>query len=47
MSGMLTLVRMYFAIALSRRGPQDLPAVGILLPLTSPAAVSVSVAGAA
>ena len=28
------LARIYFAIAIWRRGPQDLPAVGILLPLT-------------
>ncbi len=43
-SGLLTLARMYVDIALWRRGPQDLPAVGILLPLTIGAYVSISVA---
>jgi len=36
------LARLYFAIAIWRRGPQDLPAVGILLPLTIAAYVLVS-----
>jgi hypothetical protein len=44
---MLMLVRMYVAIAFGRRGPQDLPAVGILLPLTMAAYVLVSVAAGA
>jgi hypothetical protein len=44
---MLMLVRMYVAIALGRRGPQDLPAVGILLPLSIAAYVIVSVAAGA
>lgn len=43
-SGLLVLARMYFDIALWRRGPQDLPAVGILLPLTVFAYVLLSVA---
>src|SRR5579872_739417 len=47
MCGMLMLVRMYVAIALGRRGPQDLPAVGILLPLTIASYVVVSVAAGA
>lgn len=38
------LARLYFAIAIWRRGPQDLPAIGILLPLTIAAYVLVSVA---
>lgn len=33
-AGLTTLARLYVDIALWRRGPQDLPAVGILLPLT-------------
>jgi len=33
-SGLFVLARMYIDIALWRHGPQDLPAVGILLPLT-------------
>jgi hypothetical protein len=43
-SGLLVLARMYVDIALWRRGPQDLPAVGILLPLTMAAYVVLSVA---
>ena len=35
---------MYFDVALWRRGPQDLPAVGILLPLTIGAYVLISIA---
>jgi hypothetical protein len=38
------LARLYFAIAIWRRGPQDLPAVGILLPLTIAAYVLLSAA---
>jgi hypothetical protein len=38
------LARLYFAIAIWRRGPQDLPAVGILLPLTIAAYVLLSCA---
>ncbi|HEX2790881.1 MAG TPA: hypothetical protein VHN17_10660 [Steroidobacteraceae bacterium] len=38
------LVRLYFAIAIWRRGPQELPAVGILLPLTIAAYVLLSAA---
>lgn len=41
---LFTLARMYLDIALWRRGPQDLPAVGILLPLTIAAYVLISVA---
>jgi hypothetical protein len=44
MTDLFTLARLYFNIALWRRGPQDLPAVGILLPLTIAAYVFVSVA---
>jgi hypothetical protein len=44
MTDLCTLARMYFDIALWRRGPQDLPAVGILLPLTIGAYVLISVA---
>jgi hypothetical protein len=44
MSDLYTLARMYVAIALWRRGPQDLPAIGILLPLTMAAYVLISVA---
>jgi hypothetical protein len=44
MSNLFTLARLYVAIALWRRGPQDLPAVGILLPLTIAAYVLISVA---
>jgi hypothetical protein len=36
------LARLYFAIVIWRRGPQDLPAIGILLPLTIAAYVLVS-----
>jgi hypothetical protein len=36
------LARLYFAIAIWRRGPQELPAVGILLPLTIAAYVLLS-----
>jgi len=43
-SGVARLARLYVDIALWRRGPQDLPAVGILLPLTIGAYVLVSVA---
>ncbi len=43
-SGLLALARLYVDIALWRRGPQDLPAVGILLPLTIAAYVAFSVA---
>jgi hypothetical protein len=43
-SGLLALARLYVDIALWRRGPQDLPAVGILLPLTVAAYVCLSVA---
>jgi hypothetical protein len=43
-SGLLVLARMYIDIALWRRGPQDLPAVGILLPLTVAAYVLLNVA---
>lgn len=43
-SGLATLARLYVDIALWRRGPQDLPAVGILLPLTIGAYVLISVA---
>jgi hypothetical protein len=39
-----TLARLFFAIAIWRRGPQDLPAVGILLPLTIAAYVLLSAA---
>ncbi|HEY1724838.1 MAG TPA: hypothetical protein VGF89_05415 [Steroidobacteraceae bacterium] len=39
----LRLGQLYFAIAIWRRGPQDLPAIGILLPLTIAAYVLVSV----
>jgi hypothetical protein len=38
------LARLYFAIAIWRRGPQDLPAIGILLPLTIAAYVLLSAA---
>ena len=38
------LARLYFAIAIWRRGPQELPAVGILLPLTIAAYVLLSAA---
>jgi hypothetical protein len=41
-AGLTGLVRLYFAIAIWRRGPQDLPAVGILLPLTIAAYVLLS-----
>ncbi len=41
------LARLYFAIAIWRRGPQDLPAVGILLPLTIAAYVLLSAAAGA
>jgi hypothetical protein len=44
MTDLFTLARMYLDIALWRRGPQDLPAVGILLPLTIGAYVFISVA---
>jgi hypothetical protein len=44
MTELLTLARRYVDIALWRRGPQDLPAVGILLPLTILAYVLISVA---
>src|ERR1700744_5785153 len=44
MSDLYTLARVYVAMALWRRGPQDLPAVGILLPLTIGAYVLISVA---
>jgi hypothetical protein len=44
MTDLFTLARMYLDIALWRRGPQDLPAVGILLPLTIAAYVLISVA---
>jgi hypothetical protein len=40
--GLAGLARLFFAIAIWRRGPQDLPAVGILLPLTIGAYVLVS-----
>lgn len=43
MTELLTLARLYVDIALWRRGPQDLPAVGILLPLTMLAYVLISV----
>jgi len=43
-SSLATLARLYFDIALWRRGPQDLPAVGILLPLTIGVYVLISVA---
>jgi hypothetical protein len=43
-SGLATLARLYVGIALWRRGPQDLPAVGILLPLTISAYVIISLA---
>jgi hypothetical protein len=43
-AGLATLARIYFDIALWRRGPQDLPAVGILLPLTIGVYVLISVA---
>ncbi|HEY3731578.1 MAG TPA: hypothetical protein VGL28_10025 [Steroidobacteraceae bacterium] len=39
----LRLAQLFFAIAIWRRGPQDLPAIGILLPLTIAAYVLVSV----
>ncbi|HTW74135.1 MAG TPA: hypothetical protein VMD56_04345 [Steroidobacteraceae bacterium] len=42
-SGLLKLARLYVDIALWRRGPQDLPTVGILLPLTIGAYVLISV----
>ena len=41
---MATLARLFVDIALWRRGPQDLPAVGILLPLTIGAYVAFSIA---
>jgi hypothetical protein len=41
---LVALARLYFAIAIWRRGPQDLPAVGILLPLTIAAYVLLSAA---
>jgi hypothetical protein len=44
MTDLFTLARMYVDIALWRRGPQDLPAVGILLPLTIAAYMFISVA---
>ena len=44
MTDLFTLARIYVDIALWRRGPQDLPAVGILLPLTIGACVLISVA---
>jgi len=44
MTDLFTLARIYFDIALWRRGPQDLPAVGILLPLTIGAYMLISVA---
>jgi hypothetical protein len=43
MTELLTLARMYLDIALWRRGPQDLPAVGILLPLTALAYLLISI----
>src|SRR5580704_3476863 len=39
---LLALLRLYGYIAIWQRGPQDLPAVGILLPLTIGAYVLVS-----
>jgi len=41
-TGLAALARLYFAIAIWRRGPQDLPAIAILLPLTIAAYVLVS-----
>ncbi|MFI4869196.1 MAG: hypothetical protein ACHQDD_07585 [Steroidobacterales bacterium] len=41
---LVALARIYLAIAIWRRGPQDLPAVGILLPLTIGAYVLLSAA---
>jgi len=38
----LHLGRLYFAISIWRRGPQDLPAIGILLPLTIAAYIVLS-----
>ena len=43
-SALVSLARIYFDIALWRRGPQDLPAVGILLPLTIGVYVLISIA---
>jgi hypothetical protein len=40
--GLRALVRLYFEIAIWRRGPQDVPAVTILLPLTAAAYVVLS-----
>jgi hypothetical protein len=42
-AALAALARLYIALAIWRRGPQDVPAVGILLPLTIGAYVLLSV----
>jgi hypothetical protein len=41
-AALAALARLYFGLAIWRRGPQDVPAVGILLPLTIAAYVLLS-----
>jgi hypothetical protein len=44
LNSILRLARLYLDIAIWRRGPQDVPAVGILLPITMAAYVLLSLA---